>query len=88
MSEEPETQFRQWRVTGDPGAMWPGGPRFGPYCMVWSIEDGPMESRADPEAAAREFFRRRIEDKDHPWDEGPFLHHRWVTRTRWKGWNE
>jgi hypothetical protein len=81
MSEEPIEQFKEWRITGQP-APFHGQP-FPPYNVIIS-KDSPafVLTGRDPETVVREFMEKRSEGI--PWDDGPHLHSRWITKTKWK----
>lgn len=68
--------FDEWRVTGNPGHGYPL------YDFTWSPDRNPH--LGDPEAGARGFVELITAHHADPWDAGPHLHHRRVTRTPWK----
>lgn len=88
--------FTEWRVTGEPGwiqppswlASLPGcdvpAHRYRAYDFTWSPHAGPVEHRRDPEAAARAFVAGITKPGRAPWEDGPHLWSRTVSRTPWE----
>lgn len=67
---------QEWRVTGTPSGPYP------PYFCIFS-----QHTYDDPEAAARAFVSAINQAHRIPWEDGPHLSSRWVTRSEseWVG---